>query len=144
MLHAYLLKQKRPEKVSLKLPPSPSLIPVDVRPMGEIMQTYGRPIDAYVDGEPARCTDEYVKYVPLDDVLSGEWLDFEDDDFEVEYNFEKPKAGEGLPIAFICRGGVRSKMAMEAAREKGIEAVNFLPGAEGWSQYFEEWVPEVN
>lgn len=35
-------------------------------------------------------------------------------------------------------------MAMEAAREKGIEAVNFLPGAEGWSQYFEEWVPEMN
>ena len=35
-------------------------------------------------------------------------------------------------------------MAVEASGEKGVEAVNFLVGAEGWEKYFkEEWVPEA-
>ncbi|GMH77780.1 hypothetical protein TrVE_jg9028 [Triparma verrucosa] len=111
--------------------------------MSEILSTYGRTIDSYVDGTPARVPSEYIKYVPLNDILTHEWLDFEESDFEIEYNFEKPKIGSTV-ICFICRGGVRSKMAVEASGEKGVEAVNFLVGAEGWEKYFkEEWVPEA-
>ncbi|GMI33850.1 hypothetical protein TrCOL_g13223 [Triparma columacea] len=107
-------------------------VTVDVRPMEEIRATYGRPIDAYLEPEELS-SEEAIKYVHLDEITSGEWLESSPEDFEEEFNFPHPLHNNNKTIVFICRGGVRSKLACEVARQQGVGNVaNYLEGAAGW------------
>ena len=101
---------------------------VDVRPMPEIMSTYGKTLDAYVShpcSHPGR-----VAYIPLAEIMEGRMADHPD-----YVDLVEPILEEGGYVAFACRAGVRSALACEAAQQEGVECVNFEPGAEGWDVY---------
>ena len=90
--------------------------------MSEIMSTFGRPVSSASDqGVP-------VAYIPLEDILgSGDWMDSE------EYaRVVGPVVEAGGDVAFVCRGGVRSRLAAEVAEGRdGVEgALNFEGGQE--------------
>ncbi|GMH73522.1 hypothetical protein TrRE_jg6795 [Triparma retinervis] len=90
-------------------------VTVDVRPMEEIRATFGRAIDEYLDPKE----------------LGSE------EDFEEEFNFPHPLHDNNKTIMFICRGGVRSKLACEIARQQGVSNVaNYLEGAAGWDSWW--------
>ena len=110
-------------------------VAVDVRPMKEIIETFGKTIDQYVGDDAASS----IKYVHLDDILSSEWLDQDSEDFQEAYSFPHPidDASAETSIVFICRGGMRSKLAAEVALSQGVKVdlLNYAEGAAGWDEW---------
>ena len=51
----------------------------------------------------------------------------------------EPVLEGGGEAVFICRGGVRSRLAAEVAEGRdGVRAVNFVGGQEAWERFLEE------
>lgn len=69
-----------------------------------------------------------VSIVPLPELPAA--LDMDDEDFEAEYRFPKPKASD--TVVFSCRSGVRSESACEIATAAGyLECVCRAPLSHG-------------
>eukprot|EP00520_Triparma_pacifica_P016876 CAMPEP_0118652466 /NCGR_PEP_ID=MMETSP0785-20121206/11334_1 /TAXON_ID=91992 /ORGANISM="Bolidomonas pacifica, Strain CCMP 1866" /LENGTH=165 /DNA_ID=CAMNT_0006544987 /DNA_START=191 /DNA_END=688 /DNA_ORIENTATION=- len=115
-------------------------IAIDVRPMSEIRSTFGLTIPDYLPPSALK-NPNFVKYIPLEDITSGSWLsDLTPSEFSSNYGFPHPLSSSSPPpIIFICRGGVRSKVACEKAMEQGVKDVtNYVEGAIGWDAWWRE------
>jgi uncharacterized protein YciI/rhodanese-related sulfurtransferase len=110
------------------LSPGFDFIVIDVRPKAERLFDGG---DLHKD----------VKYVPLMDIISGDWLEeYSEEEFKDKYGFDKPEDyGRGTKhttYAFVCKAGVRSQMARNRAKEvldpEQTQVQNYEGGANEW------------
>jgi rhodanese-related sulfurtransferase len=124
----------------------PSVILIDVRPELEITDVTaynsGRSLPAYLNLSQRASADDVMKYVPLENILSRDddnWLDSTPEEFEAEYNFPHPlssPSASNTTYIFVCKAGVRSKLAAELAEAVGVKNCgNYVGGAMEWENF---------
>ena len=93
---------------------------VDVREPSEVIHT----------GE----IHETALNLPLNYILKGA-LGMEEEEFFEEFGFEKPNPE--MDCVFVCKAGVRSRLAQQHAREcyEFKSALNYLGGADEWFSF---------
>lgn len=128
---------------ALSTPSSTPAHVIDVRPSHEIRDVTafngGKSLSDYLPLSVRGSAEDFVHEIPLDSIMSGEWLDMSPDDFEDEYDFPHPLhpgAAEDQVYIFSCKAGVRSAVAAEIFEGSGVKnCVNFVDGAAGWDSY---------